>query len=294
MSPNPTILIAGATGFIGSALAKHFAAKGWNVIGTSRNIPDRPVPGVHYERFDLQKPTVREGVFRGVDVFIHAAFVAAKQGGDTVRSNTEGTQQLLAAARRSGVKKCVFLSSLAAHEDALSDYGRQKRAIEKVFSEATDLIVRPGLVLGDGGLFGRMKTQLQRSRTIPVFGDGRQPVQTIYLDDLVLFIDRLLDKNSRGTFTACEPAPVSYREFYIALAAIVGVTPKFIRLPYSVVLAGIAAAKLVGKDLPIDRDNVLGLRSMKVWDSAGDIERAGVPVRSWRESVATLKQLSGQ
>ena len=294
MSANPTILITGATGFIGSALATHFAAKGWSVIGTSRNIPNRPLPGVHYERFDLQKPIVREDVFRGVDILIHAAFVAAKRGRNAVLINTDGTRQMLAAARRSGVTKCVFLSSLAAHEGALSAYGRQKRTIEKVFSDTNDLIVRPGLVLGDGGLFGRMKTHLQKNRTIPVFGDGQQPVQTIYLDDLVLFIDRLLENNSCGAFTACDPTPVSYRDFYTALAAIFGVTPKFVRLPYSVILAGISAAGLVGKDLPIDRDNVLGLMSMKVWKSADDIETVGVPLRSWRESVATLKQRTGQ
>lgn len=289
MMENRTLLLTGVTGFIGSALARHFAGKGWKVIGTSRNIPEQKIPGVIYETYDLKQPQVNDALFRNVDVFIHAAFLPAGQSSESKKINLHAAQRLTEAARRNGVKKNIFLSSLAAHDEARSEYGKQKREIEKLFSGANDAIVRPGLVLGQGGLFGRMKTHLQNSRMIPLFGNGKQPIQTVYIDDLIEAVDRVVDHNISGAYTICEPQPVTYRQFYTALCETIGVQPKFVRVPYSVVLAGISAAKLIGKKIAIDRDNVLGLKKMIAWDSSKDLKRLELSLRSWRESLDQLK-----
>src|SRR5437879_8426593 len=101
--PAPTLLITGATGFVGSALLTHFIAQGWNVVALVRNEPAQPRRGVVYRPFDLASPRLAPDTFEGVDVFIHAAYIKGMRGSDGFTRNVSGGRELIEAARMSGV-----------------------------------------------------------------------------------------------------------------------------------------------------------------------------------------------
>lgn len=283
-----TLLLTGATGFIGSALVKHFTAKGWKVIALVRSDLANETPGIHYQHFDLASPRLDSDTFKGVDVFIHAAYIKDSKGGEGIEQNVNGSRQLIESAHRNGVGQCIFISSLAAHEGAESNYGKQKSAIEKLFAGPKDAVIRPGLVLGDGGLFATLRDHIRKGGRIPLIGGGNQPLQTVLIDDLVAAVAAVIDQQQHGTFTIAEPEAIPYRRFYEAMCETLQVKPRFMKVSYFALGTAIRLAGLIGKKLPINRDNLLGLKNMRFVESAQSLQQLGIRVRSYKESLAEL------
>lgn len=279
-----TILISGANGFIGRALLDYFAAQGHRVIGLVRQST-----GVFESRvFDLREKTIPAAVFAGVDVFIHAAYVKQTGKEDTYTINVDGSLRLFDAATNAGVKQLVFISSLAAHANALSVYGRQKFAIEQQAAARGYTVIRPGLVLGHGGLFSSLETHLAKSNKIPLVGGGTQPLQTVHIDDLVKAVAAAVAQNSKGVFTVAETPAISYRRFYELLCAQKNIKPFFVPVPYWVMKSAITVANSIGMKLPVNKDNVLGLQAMQFDDPQQSLEALGIRVRPAEESLRDL------
>jgi nucleoside-diphosphate-sugar epimerase len=283
-TPVKTILISGATGFIGRALHGYFSAQGHRVIGLVRTKTEAFESRV----FDLREKNIPVDLFENVDVFIHAAYVKQTGKEDTYSINVDGSLRLFEAAAGSGVKQLVFISSLAAHEGALSVYGRQKFAIEQRAQQAGYTVIRPGLVLGHGGLFASLAAHLEKSNKIPLVGGGNQPLQTVHISDLVQAVAAAVDRNSKGVFTIAETPAIAYRQFYELLCAAKKAKPFFIPVPYWIMKAGIAVAGLIGMKLPVNKDNVLGLQAMRFDDPQQSINELGIRIRSAAESIRDL------
>ncbi len=282
MSDAPTIIITGATGFIGSHLVTHFATRGWKIIALVRTAPEKTLPAVSYVQYDL-KNSLENHIFSGADFLVHCAYIK-----DEVHFNIEGAKRLLAASRSYALKRNIFISSISSHENALSNYGKQKFLCEKLFGSITDTVVRPGLVLGNGGLFQRMSEYIKKGRRIPLISGGYQPIQTVWINDLLLALEKILVSNIHGTFTIAHPEVVLYKEFYKSLSRKLGVEPRFLSLPYFAVSSALYLASSLGIRLPVTKENLLGLKAMKQVDTKTDIEKLGISVRSFSE---TLQQL---
>ena len=143
------LAITGATGFVGRHLLDQALAAGHQVRALTR----RPQPardGVTWIAGDLADP---RDLAVGAQGVIHVAGVVNAPTRDGfVTGNVEGTRAMLAAAQATGVRRFVHVSSLAAREPGLSDYGWSKAAAEQLV-EASPLdwdIVRPPAVFGPG------------------------------------------------------------------------------------------------------------------------------------------------
>lgn len=284
----PTLVLTGANGFIGKHIATHFVAKGWNVVAVVRNSPEQHLTHVLYTKHDLAGS---EAVCLPdeIAVFIHAGYIKQADGIDAFQLNKRSSTAFLQALEGKNVKQKIFLSSLSAGHTALSVYGKQKAAIEDLFLHENGTVIRAGLVLGDGGLFGAMREYLKIKNKIPLFGTGEQPLQTVYIYDLVNAIDIIITKDLKGKFVIATEESVPYMEFYRALAASVNVTPKFMKIPYWFAEFGIAVSRFMGRRLPVTKDNLLGLKQMKKVDAAADLKKIGIKLRDYKESFAALK-----
>ena len=160
----PVIAITGASGFIGGALVEHFSSKGYKLIALAR----KPVnmAGVENRRYKLhEKPAAN--ILDGADILIHCAFDADdKKIEEGV--NFISAKQLFQLAEQAGVKKIIFFSSVAAQPSIQSVYGKTKLAIESLLDERKHVIIRPGLVIGSGGLFGRLLKTVISGKKIPL------------------------------------------------------------------------------------------------------------------------------
>jgi nucleoside-diphosphate-sugar epimerase len=284
-----SIAITGATGFLGSALVHHFLSKGDSVIAIVRKIPQQKIPDVHYVLFDLSNGQCSQAHILA-DALIHTAYVAADDSRTALIDNIDGTKALLTLFPLSTKK--IFISSVSADRNSRAVYGQQKAEVEHLFLEQNGTAIRPGLIIGNGGLFARMRDHLRTKKNVPVFSGGKQPLQTVFVDDLVRAIDQLIEKDLKGVLTFCEHDPVHYKEFYAELCRQLKVTPRFISIPYWVAGCMVTCATAVGITLPINRDNLQGLQLMRARPSKEDADAIGVTPGTYKENLARAMQSS--
>ncbi len=181
-------------------MAAHLRSRGHEVRGSARQAgPDVTVLRLG-EPFDA-------AVFRGSNVVIHAAhdFTAAAK-----EKNIRGTRAWFEVAR--GTRQ-IFLSSYSARPDAGSEYGETKYAIEKIFLDAGQAVLRPGLVIGNGGLFAKQRAALLKTPVVPLIGGGRAPVAAIGIAHFLDALAVVIEQGRHGAFNLFyEPQP-SAREF---------------------------------------------------------------------------------
>ncbi len=192
------ILLTGATGFVGSHLARELSAAGWRVRGVSRHAPVGRAanPALEWVGVDaIDRRTEWEPLLEGVDVVVHAAAVAHRlakrdQVPDSVYDevNHRGTARLAACAGRAGVRRFVLISSIGAVADAsgavidettpcapTTAYGRSKLAAERAVadqladSECEWCVLRPPLLYGPGnpGNMGRLLRLIRLPLPLP-------------------------------------------------------------------------------------------------------------------------------
>jgi nucleoside-diphosphate-sugar epimerase len=283
------VAITGATGFLGSALARRLASAGHEVRGLSRDPDAAPAQsGVTWFRCRLPHEVDPAGL-RGADVLVHCAYDTRFTRAARARAvNVDGSALLLRERERAGVRKVVFISSLSAHADARSVYGRTKLEVESLLGEH-DAALRPGLIIGEGGVFFRTARSIARIPFIPLFYGGEQRVQTVAIDDVCTAVEAIIAKDLAGVISVAEREPVRLRDFYGAVARALGKRPRFVVLPGGLTLLGLRAAERLGFRLPISSDNLLGLERLRAFDLDQDIERLGFEPRSMQESLKWIR-----
>lgn len=305
MSTLPTILITGANGFIGSSLIEHFSNKGWKVYALVHSLPSphrAPLKrkgeiytqyntDIHYVKYSLERGIADESIFVDVDYIVHCAYMKNDKNPNSKKINIEGSKRLLEWSRKYDVKRNIFLSSMSAQEGSTTAYGQQKFAIEKLFSSSQDVIIRPGLVLGTGGLLKDMVEFIKKRKVIPLVSGGKQPIQTIYIDDLVWAIDKILEKNLKGIFTIAEQEAITYKEFYRELCLAFHLRARFISVPYTLFYVAVAFADALKIQLAVSKDSLVGLKNLKAHAVEESIKKVGIVPRNFRESLVEILRL---
>ena len=286
MSTPKTIAITGANGFLGSHLVDHFVAKGWNVIALVRE-PQRfkPHSQVEYRAFEIGRP-VDERILDGADYLVHTAYVKqTAQEQQALRLNTQSAERLLAASRKAGLRKNVFVSSMSAHEAAESVYGRQKLAVEYLFDTKKDISLRPGLIIGNGGIVKQMVTFMRSKHIVPLVGGGRQPLQSIAVDDLVMCIERALSASAHGVLTVAHPDVFTYKTFYQTLSRVFSIKTIFIPVPLWLLLTVARLIRIAHLPVGFTEENVLGLKQLRSVDTEHDLATLGVTIMPLAEAI---------
>jgi 2-alkyl-3-oxoalkanoate reductase len=256
------VLVTGASGLLGSGVARRLVAAGDDVATLQR----RPsaVPGAHDVLGTVTDPVAVQRAMAGRDTLVHVAAKVSVSGPaeEYERVNIEGTRIVLDAARRAGVVRVVHVSSPSvAHagtsivgagagpadpDRARGHYARTKAAGEllALAADAQDfrvLVLRPHLMWGPGD---RQLTEriVERARAgrMPLLGPSAALIDTLYTDnavDAVLAAVEAVDRvhGESLVVTNGEPRPVG--ELIRGLATAGGAPEPRLRLP-----AGLARA----------------------------------------------------
>ncbi|MCK0112257.1 NAD-dependent epimerase/dehydratase family protein [Ornithinimicrobium sp. F0845] len=262
------VLVTGASGMLGRAVADTLAARGDEVTVLQR----RPSGSPHREVLgDVADPVAVSDALAGQDAVIHLAAKVDVVGAweDYRRTNIDGTRTLVEAARAGSVARFVQVSSPSvAHagsslagvgagpadpERARGNYARSKAAAELIALDAdgddlTVTAVRPHLVWGPGDtqLIGRILARA-RSGRLPLLGRGTSLVDTTYVtnaaDALVAALDRAdVARGQALVVTNGEPRPIGELIGDICRAG--GAPPPRLRIPARV--AWVAGAAVEG------------------------------------------------
>ena len=282
----PKILITGAGGFVGAELVRYFAAKNWEVVGLVRQ-PERYATSKHvrYEAYDLLT-SPDESLFKKADYLVHTAYAKYdNRHPDALRINKEAAISLRDAARKHKLKKMVFMSSMSAHEAAVSVYGKQKLAIEKLLDGPREVSLRSGLSVGPGGIVRQMAEFMQQKHMVPLISGGRQPLQTIWVRDLARSIERALTTNVHGVLTVAHPQVHTYKQFYQAIARTLKIKVLFVPVPFYLLLGIFRLISLLPIPLSVGEDNLWGLKKLRAVDTTADLAKLGVTLEPLEKTL---------
>lgn len=273
------IAVTGANGFIGNALCAYLLQQGHRVQRWVR----QPVTGNDYP-YNLRSPESLPSL-QGVDAVVHCAYVAYSPAQlDAAQVNLQAIQALAAACKAHHVQ-LVFISSLSAHPESVSVYGKQKQTCEQALDTSQHLILRPGLVIGRGGLFQKIQDTLRSSCIIPLPDGGRQPVQIIAIEDLVKAIHNCLLQKRTGTYTLATPQVYTVRTLYEAIAGLSGVRPRLFNVPIGLLLPIVKIAEWLGVPLPITSENLNGLRKSIIHLTQKDLQTLGLQLQDLNQAL---------
>jgi NADH dehydrogenase len=286
-----TVLVTGASGFVGRRLCDYFYRKGYAVNALMRRIDRRSFSESGIKLFKGVLPDeIDTAAFDNVDIVVHCAYATQRTAMDEAyRVNHVGTLKIYEMSRRGGISQFVFISSIAAHPDAESYYGKSKFALEQMMDSSKDLIVRPGLVIGPGetGTFNRMKKSTRKLGIVPIFDGGHQILQTIHIDDLCRAIGLAIEKQLTGTVVVAEPNGLEIREVFTKLAAELNKKCFFVPMPMGLTLKMLKIIEALHVPFPLSTENLLGVKHMKRMPSEDDLARIGIAVRRTEESLKT-------
>jgi uncharacterized protein YbjT (DUF2867 family) len=214
------ILVTGATGFLGSAIAQALHQRGHEVVACvhdashAGHIAGMETLPVDYMR-DVETRNWMPRV-AGMDVVINAVGILRERAGARFAEIHEhAPRALFRACEHARVRRVIQISALGADADATSRYHQTKHAADKALraSPLNWTIVQPSVVFGAHGASTRLFLRLASLPVIPLVGRGEQQLQPIHVDDLAALIVKLVEEGSasRQTVAAVGPGPVSMR-----------------------------------------------------------------------------------
>lgn len=194
-----TIAITGATGFVGSAVLNAALAEGHMVRALARR-DQAARENVAWVRGDLADAAALAALVAGVDAVIHVAGLTnTPDPAEFDSANVTGTANVMAAMQGAGVKRLVFVSSLAAREPQLSAYGASKARAEALV-EASGLdwtTVRPPAVYGPRDIDMLDLFRAAKWGVVPLPPGGATSI--IHADDLAALLVALAATNAAPT-----------------------------------------------------------------------------------------------
>jgi 2-alkyl-3-oxoalkanoate reductase len=256
------VMVVGASGAIGTRLVPQLTGRGHEVIGTFRspgNAERVRALGAEPVALDvLDASAVHETVLDAQpDAIIHQATALANAGfsrsldktfAETNRLRTEGTDNLLAAAREAGVRRLVAQSfapyryireggMIKTEDDALDP--NPPKSARQTFAAMAHVdhafLDAGGVVLRYGGFYGAPDPMSKAvgKRQYPIVGKGTGLMPFIHLDDAASATVLALEHEGPAVYniTDDEPAPMS--EWLPALASALGAKRPF-RVPAAV------------------------------------------------------------
>lgn len=198
------ILVAGGTGFLGRSIVAALRREGHVVRVLSRG--DKPNPwvsdrGVSVVTGDVRDAATLGDAFAGVESLVIAVqfpghpVEVPKKGLTYDEYDRKGTENLVAAAKKAGVKRVVYLSGAGVGEGRTEEWFVAKDAAEAAVrnSGITYTILRPSWVYGprDRAL-NKFAFFARTMPVVPLPGPGKAKVQPVHVDDVGIAVARAL------------------------------------------------------------------------------------------------------
>jgi uncharacterized protein YbjT (DUF2867 family) len=255
------ILVTGASGFIGVELIRHLLEAGHAAVvgvrdcGRAKGLFDAHV---ELRTFKLDDATASDSLLEGVEGIVHLAhdFSAAGE-----RRTILGTRTLMRLAIKRGIRSQIFVSSLSAVESAVSTYGKVKWELEREFLSQGLTVLRPGLVVGHGGLFGRIAGFVRRWPIVPAIGGDRLRVRIVALDDVLKALVTLIESGETGRHDLYCRQPYSLAEICRECAVSQGAKRWIVPVPYGLTILALTGLNRAFPRMSFRADSLIGLKA---------------------------------
>ncbi|MEU0579802.1 NAD(P)-dependent oxidoreductase [Streptomyces griseoincarnatus] len=278
-----TILVVGATGFIGNAvltaLTHHRTPHDSTptLLALSRTPPRTKLPGVRYVAGDLTNPASLRGICSNVTTVVHAASYVGPDAHQCHRINHTGTRALLDEAQRHNVEGFFYISTTAVYgngphhgprENQLTPAPTSPASTSRLLAEqdaraAGATILRPALIYGTGDRWF-IPTLAHLLRHIPAWPEQPPPrTSAIAVDDLARITTALIHRPRHTrtpptTYHVADPRPLPWNHLLTRLRTL-------LHLPHTPPIPLNEHRSLIRRTLPRLTDHQYALLTQDHW-----------------------------
>ena len=312
------ILITGASGFVGSAIAIAARHAGYRVRVLVRAASPRGnvQPGDDVVIGDIRDRASLAEALRDVRYLIHAAAdyrLWSRTPSEIITTNAEGTRCVMEEALRAGVERIVYTSSVAtialrddtpadessplSEHDAIGAYKKSKVIAERLVEEIVQrqrlpaVIVNPSTPIGPRDVkptpTGRIIVEAARGR-MPAFVDTG--LNLVHVDDVAAGHLAALARGTIGERYILGGENVYLRDMLAEIARVVGRKPPRVRLPiaplYPLAFVAEGVGLITGRKPFLTLDGLRMARHHMFFNDAKARRELGYSTRPYREGIA--------
>jgi len=258
-----TVLVTGATGFLGEYIIKRLAPK-YMVLALGRNkTKGKELEEKYKVKFCEGDFTDKESIdkyfyFYTIDYVIHAGALSTIWGKwqEFYKINVLGTQNIIDLCKEYGINRMVYISSPSIYsgkkdrfnikeceapkENTLNNYIRSKIKAEDIIKKEKDLEIvtlRPrGLIgVGDTSLIPRL-LEANNKTGIPLFNNGKNLVDITSVENVALACELALTAPGAAgeVFNITNDEPMEFKQILEMFLKEVGIPPKYLKLPFGI------------------------------------------------------------
>jgi uncharacterized protein YbjT (DUF2867 family) len=226
------VAVTGASGFIGSAVARELSDSGHEVTALTRR-PERYTGAGTPVFAEIQDARTLRQALAGQDAAYYLVHSLATL--DFAVKDRAGATAFAAAAADAGLSQVIYLGGLGEDGDSLSAHLRSRREVESILMEgAPTTALRAGIVIGDGSISWEILRQLVER--LPVMVTPRwveTRTQPVSLDDALHDLTGVLGRPAAigETYDVGGPEPLTYRRMMETVSRLMGVHRVIVPVP---------------------------------------------------------------
>ena len=275
------ILVTGGTGFVGGHVVHELRGRDLPVRCLVRDLrrgARLAAWGCELVEGDVTDAESLRRAVAGADVVVHLVAIRQGKREQFRRIMVEGTRDLLAAARDTGVRRFVHMSALGTSEETkgvVPYYGAKWETEQQVQGSTLPYVIfRPSFVFGpDGGILPTFVKLARLTPVTPIIGSGRQRIQPIWAEDVAKYFAAAAERDDvvGRTFELGGPDVVSWNEFWERLKRVRSIRRPSLHIPVGLMRINALLTERLPGDIPLTRDL---LRMLELGDNVASDDGA--------------------
>jgi len=239
MTDNRTILVTGATGYVGARLVTRLLAKGYRVRATGRSLarlrkrPWANHPGVELFPADVIDPTAIAKACEGCAAAYYLVHSMMPGDEDFEQKDREAARNMARAAGDAGMSRLIYLGGLGEENPTLSRHLRSRAEVAEILAAGKTpvTILRAAMILGAGSAsFEILRYLVDRLPVMITPKWVRTECQPIGIRNVLDYLVGCLETpaTAGGTFDIGGPEVVTYRDLMRTYAREAGLPPRLV------------------------------------------------------------------
>ena len=234
-----TILVTGATGFIGSKLISKLTKKGYRVTAMSRRNFESS-SNVKYVQADVFNLSQLEESLRGIDTayyLLHSMEGSKEEWKEFASRERIQAQNFLKAATNAGVKRIIYLGGLVNDSLDLSPHMQSRKEVGEILASGNIPVteLRASIIIGaQGGSYAMLRYLVERLRIMVCPSWVKSLAQPIAVDDVVDYLIGCMERKetSGNIYEIGGPDKMTYEELMRIYSAYLNKNLFVIQIPF--------------------------------------------------------------
>ena len=202
----------------------------------------------------------------------------------------KGTANLVAEAKRAGVRHFFYQSALGAAKTSWSGYLRTKAEAEEMVAQSglRYTIFRPSLIIGPwDGFTKKIMEILKLSPIVPIPGEGKSKFQPVYIEDWLACVGKVIENPDSyiSTYEIGGPEHLSYREMVEELSRAMGGKKPVMHIPMGLMRFGAAVLDKILSAPPVTPDQLRLLQQDNICDLKSIEKNFGFVPRRYADAL---------